>query len=71
MKKVLSVFMDPSRAAGQSSPEQIAEIVYEAATDDKDKLTYVAGADATAMYKERLAVGIETFRRAIGKMFIG
>jgi len=71
MKKVLSVFMDPSRSAGQSSPEQIAEVVYEAATDEKDKLTYVAGADATAMYKERLAVGIETFRRAIGKMFIG
>ena len=71
MEKVLGVFTDPARAAGQSTPEQIAEVVYEAATDDKDQITYVAGADAKAMYTQRLAVGIETFRRSVAQMFLG
>ena len=71
MKKVLAVFMDPARAQGQSTAEQIAEVVYEAATDGKDQVTYVAGADAKAMYSQRLAVGIEAFRRSIGQAFLG
>lgn len=71
MHKVLSVFMDPARTQGQSTAEQIAEVVYEAATDGKDQVTYVAGADAKAMYAQRLAVGIEAFRRSIGHMFLG
>jgi hypothetical protein len=33
-------------AGEYSSPAQIAEVVYEAATDGKDHLRYVAGADA-------------------------
>ena len=71
MKKVLAVFMDPVRAQGQSTAEQIAETVYDAATDGKDQVTYVAGADAKAMYAQRLAVGIEAFRRSIGQTFLG
>jgi hypothetical protein len=31
--------------ATYSSPEQIAEVVYEAATDGKEQLRYIAGAD--------------------------
>ena len=71
MTKALSVFSDPARASSYSTPEQIAEVVYEAATDGKDRVTYVAGADANAMYAQRLAVGIETFRRSIGELFLG
>ena len=41
------------------------------ATDGKDRITSVAGADANAMYAQRLAVGIETFRRSIGELFLG
>ena len=69
--KVMSVFMDPARAAGHSTAEQIAEVVWEAATDGKDQVTYVAGADAKATYAQRLAVGVEVFRKHVGQMFLG
>jgi NAD(P)-dependent dehydrogenase (short-subunit alcohol dehydrogenase family) len=71
MARVFKVFSDPARRAGGSSAEQIAEVVYEAATDGKDKLTYVAGADAKETYAQRLAVGIDKFRQAIGQRFLG
>ena len=71
MQKVMSVFMDPARGHTSSTAEQIAEVVYEAATDDKDQVTYVAGADAKGMYSQRLAVGIEAFRKQIGELFLG
>ena len=54
-----------------STAEQIAEIVYEAATDDKDQIRYVAGEDATALYNRRLEVGSETFRKDIRKQILG
>lgn len=50
LEKVFAVFRDPARAAQASSAEQIAKVVYEAATDDRDQLRYVAGEDAKAMY---------------------
>lgn len=54
-----------------SSPAKIAEVVYEAATDQKTKLRYVAGEDAQALYAQRLAQGDETFRAGVGKLFLG
>lgn len=69
--KVFAVFRAPARAAGRSTPEQIAETVFEAATDGKDQLRYLAGADAVATFAQRLAVGAEVFRKAIGSMFLG
>jgi NAD(P)-dependent dehydrogenase (short-subunit alcohol dehydrogenase family) len=69
--KVMSAFMDPARAKDYSSAEQIAEVVYEAATDGKDQVTYVAGADAKGMYAQRLALGAEAFRKQIGQLFLG
>lgn len=71
LDKALSVFMDPSRAANASSPEQIAEVVFEAATDGSDKLRYVAGADAQAMYEKRKAEGDMAFMRSIRDEFLG
>ncbi|MBV8326603.1 SDR family oxidoreductase [Chryseobacterium sp.] len=53
-----------------SAPEQIAEVVYEAATDGKNKLRYVAGEDAKALYAQRLELGDEAFREQLGKQFI-
>jgi len=61
--KVMSVVTDPKQMATYSTPEQIAEVVYEAATDGKDQLRYVAGADAKAMYAMRLQVGDEAFAK--------
>jgi len=69
--KAVAVFRSPERAAGYSTAEQIAEVVYEAATDGKDQLRYVAGADAKAAYAQRKAVGDEVFRKAIDKLFFG
>ncbi len=53
-----------------STPEQIAEVVYEAATDNKKQLRYVAGEDAKALYAQRLELGAEAFREQLGKQFI-
>ncbi len=53
-----------------STPEQIAEVVYEAATDGKKQLRYVAGEDAKALYTQRLELGAEAFREQLGKQFL-
>ncbi|MFN8335448.1 MAG: SDR family oxidoreductase [Cyclobacteriaceae bacterium] len=53
-----------------STAEQIAEVVYEAATDGKDQVRYVAGADAKAMYARRLEIGNEASRKEIGSLFL-
>jgi hypothetical protein len=59
--KVMSVITDPRQMETYSFPEQIAEVVYEAATDGKDQLRYVAGEDAKATYAMRLRLGDELF----------
>ncbi len=48
-----------------------AEVVYEAATDGKDQLRYVAGEDAKATYSMRLNVGDEAFRKGMDQQFFG
>lgn len=50
---------------------QIAEVVYEAATDGKDVLRYVAGEDAKALYAQRLEMGDESFRKQMEVNFMG
>ncbi len=65
------MFSDPARAAQASSAEQIAEVVYEAVTDDLDQLRYVAAEDAKAMYAQRQAAGPEVARNAVGPAFLG
>ena len=69
--KTVAVFSNPERRAKGSSAEQIAEVVYEAATDESDRVTFVAGNDAKATYAQRLAVGIDAFRAGIRQMFLG
>ncbi len=70
-EKVEKVFLDPQRAESYSSPEAIAEVVYEAATDGKDQLRYYAGEDAKAFYKMRQELGYTKFRDTIDQMFFG
>ncbi|RZJ71460.1 SDR family oxidoreductase [Flavobacterium sp.] len=53
-----------------TSAETIAEIVYEAATDGKDQIRYVAGEDSKAMYERRSELGSEAFRKEIKKQFL-
>lgn len=54
-----------------SAAEQIAEVVYEAATDGKDQVRYVAGADVKAAYARRVEIGSEEFRKEVRKQFLG
>jgi len=67
--RVMSAITDPKQLDTYSTPEQIADVVYEAATDGKDQLRYVAGADAKATYAMRLQLGDEAFRKAIAQQF--
>ena len=69
--KVMSIITDPKQMETYSSPAQIAEVVYEAATDGRDQLRYVAGEDAKATYAMRLQVGDEAFRKAMNAQFFG
>jgi NAD(P)-dependent dehydrogenase (short-subunit alcohol dehydrogenase family) len=65
LSKTVAMF---SRSLGGSAPEVIAEAVYEAATDGKDQLRYVAGEDAISAYARRLKVGDEAFMKEIQSM---
>ncbi|PZR19421.1 MAG: short-chain dehydrogenase/reductase, partial [Flavobacterium psychrophilum] len=67
--KLFSVVNSMMDAAAQ--PEDIAAVVYEAATDGKDQIRYVAGQDANAMYKRRLEIGNEAFRKEIRQQILG
>ena len=71
MGKVMAAFTNPERRAGGSSAEQIAEVVFQAATDESDRVTFVAGEDAKATYAQRLSGGIDAFRAGIRGMFLG
>ena len=71
LQKLTNVMLDPERQKTYSTAEQIAEVVYQAATDGSSKLRYVAGEDAKAMYAQRMEVGDEAFREGIRAMFLG
>ena len=69
--KVMSAFRSPDRPGRGSTAEEIAEAVYEAATDQTDRVRFVAGEDAKANYAMRLENGVEAFRAYIRKGFMG
>ncbi|WP_425147432.1 SDR family oxidoreductase [Deinococcus sp.] len=66
-----SALSDPALRAGGSSAEQIAEVVYGAVTDGREQLRYLAGADANAVYAQRLQAGDEAFRAGVRQRFLG
>lgn len=49
--------------------EIIAEVVYEAATDGKDQLRYIAGEDGKQLYQTRQTMGDEAFRKHFDQLF--
>jgi hypothetical protein len=67
----MGAITDPKQMQTYSTPDQIAEVVYAAATDGKDQLRYVAGADGKATYAARLQMGDEAFRKVIRQQFFG
>lgn len=56
--------------ANASSAEKIAEVVWEAATDDKEQVRYLAGEDAKMLYARRAEIGPDAFRQEIAKQFV-
>ena len=71
VNRVMSVITEPGRMDTYSTPEQIADLVYEAATDGKHQLRYLAGADAKTTYAMRVQLGDEAFRHAMATQFFG
>jgi short-subunit dehydrogenase len=69
--KYYGVIRNPERRNSYSSPEQIAEIVYEAATDGKSQIKYIAGEDAKGYFQMRESLGQEGFRKEAKKLFFG
>jgi NAD(P)-dependent dehydrogenase (short-subunit alcohol dehydrogenase family) len=67
-QRLLDTFQAAITTDKVSSSEQIAQVVYEAATDGKNTLRYVCGEDAKALYAQRLAGGDEAFREGIKQM---
>ncbi len=70
MSKMMTFFGNPERQKNYSTAEQIADIIYEAATDGKDQLRYVAGADAKQLFAQRQAVGDQAFMEGTKGMLI-
>lgn len=68
--KVFKVFSDPKRSKDYSTPAQIAEVVYQAATDGKRQLRYIAGKDARKMYRMRRWLGYCLFMKMIRSYFL-
>lgn len=64
-----TILRDPKRRVDYATPEQIAETVYEAATDGKSQLRYIAGKDAKKLYKVRRIFGYKFFMKQIRKTF--
>jgi NAD(P)-dependent dehydrogenase (short-subunit alcohol dehydrogenase family) len=58
--KVMATFRKRA-AGGQSKPEAIAEVIFEAATDNLPRVRYVAGPDAIALLERRASMTDEAY----------
>lgn len=67
--KWMNDFFARAEGAVFSTPDQIAAVVYEAATDGKEQLRYLAGDDAKAMYAKRVELGNDGFRNFMEQVF--
>lgn len=56
--------------ANYAKAEDVAQIIYDAATDNKEQLRYIAGNDAIGLYKERLELTPEGQFEKIRSQFI-
>ena len=68
MRAVLGAFNSRSGAASQ--PEQIAEIIYQAVTDGKSQLRYLAGADAERLLGAKAQMPEGDFMQMIQQNFM-
>jgi NAD(P)-dependent dehydrogenase (short-subunit alcohol dehydrogenase family) len=70
-EQVFQAFVTGKTPTIVSTPEDIASVVYEAATDGKDQLRYHAGRDAITYMDQRTGKGAEKFRQDLKGLFLG
>lgn len=66
---VTAGMMDPNSSG--STAEEVATVIYEAVTDGKDQIHYIAGNDSKSMYERRLEVGEEASVKEMTALFLG
>lgn len=69
--KVLTVYARPDASSNADNPADVAEVVYEAATDNKKQLHYFAGNDAKTRYAELISSGIDLVLDTRKETFLG
>ncbi|SOD92789.1 SDR family oxidoreductase [Spirosoma fluviale] len=67
LEKIFAAF--GKNSANYSTAEQIAEVIYQAATDDTNQIRYVAGQDAQATYGAWKSMSNEDFFTMINQRF--
>lgn len=68
IRKVMGTFA-ANRASGGATPEQLAQALYDAATDGSAQVRYVIGDDALAVMQTRKDIGEEALLGAIRQRF--
>ena len=72
IERMLANYVDTGdRASQYSSPEAIAEVIYQAATDESGQLRFVAGDDAQQLWQARQNMPYEDFRAMIEEQMLG
>ncbi|MEO8719973.1 MAG: SDR family oxidoreductase [Ginsengibacter sp.] len=66
---IQSKFGDPKREKAKGTPEMVAEVIYNAATDGKDTLRYLAGKDAKQLWFIRRWFGYKFQMKGVKKYF--
>jgi len=69
--QMYQAFMTGKTPTRVSTADELAEVVFEAATDGKKQIRYVAGSDANIYVQQRLAQGAEQFRNNMAELFFG
>jgi len=69
--QMYQAFLSGKTPTKVSTAEELAEVVFGAATDGKKQIRYVAGEDANTYVQQRLAQGAEQFRNNLAEMFFG
>ncbi len=67
--KVMGVFAANRGTSNASTPEQLAQALYDAATDGSAQLRYVIGEDAKALMQTRKEIGEEALIGAVRQRF--
>ncbi|WP_159470101.1 SDR family oxidoreductase [Dyadobacter sp. 3J3] len=71
LSSFISLLSSPERRKNYSTAEQIADVVYEAATDGTYQLRYIAGNDAKSFYALRKQLSDEEYMASAEKRFFG